>query len=67
MAGNVNTYTYEIIVIDDYEGGLASFFNNYGLFVAIPLILIAGALVALFFIKKKKSTNEIKDVVDDEI
>jgi hypothetical protein len=67
MAGNKNVYTYEIIVIDDYEGGLASFFNNYGLFVAIPLILIAGALVALFFIKKKKSTNEIIDVVDDEI
>ncbi len=67
MAGNENTYTYEIIVIDDYEGGLASFFNNYGLFVAIPLILIAGALVALFIIKNKKSATEIINVDDNEI
>ena len=55
MAGNVNVYEYEILVVEDFEGSIASLFNGYGIFFAIPLIVVAGALAYLFFIKKKKS------------
>lgn len=65
LSGNENVYSYVIKVEGDKEGSIASFFNNYGLFVAIPLVVIAGALVALFFVIKAKKVKKVDDTTDD--
>lgn len=69
LAGNENVYTYNLVIIDDYEGLLAKFFNSYGLFVAIPLVLVAVALIVLLKIVKGKKTKkeEIEETEDVEV
>lgn len=64
LAGNVNVYSYVIKVVEQKEGGLAAFFNGSGLFVAIPLIVLAIGAAAFYVTKVSKKSKSI-EVTED--
>ena len=61
MAGNVNVYEYELLIIEDYTSGLANFFNKFGFILAIIAVAAAGVLVYMFLKQNAAKKSEIKD------